>query len=388
MKNLLISHGGAPTAVINASLAGVIIELRKEKFEGKIYAARYGSKGLYNADFIELTNITDEEIELLKHTSGTAIGSSRFPLYEKEYDKIVDNLIKYNIGYLLFTGGNGSMDGLGKIYQHAKKRNVDVACVGIPKTIDNDIAITDHAPGFPSAARYMAATIRDCWQDVRGLPIHCVVIEAMGRNAGWLTASAALARETIHDAPQLLYFPEIPFDINEFLEDIEACYKKYGGFIVVASEGIHDKDGKPICASKESTARSNYFGEVAAYLAELITDKLGIKCRGEKPGIIARSCSNEQSKVDLKEAIMVGKKAAKTVLQNKNGVMVGIERISNNPYKSKTILIPIEKVMLTEAKMPMKFISSDHHNVTQEFIDWLKPLIGDIPKGISFINKK
>ncbi|MFA6667037.1 MAG: diphosphate--fructose-6-phosphate 1-phosphotransferase [Bacilli bacterium] len=388
MKNLLISHGGAPTAVINASLAGVIIELRKEGFDGKIFAARFGSKGLYNEDFIDLTNVTDKELDLLKKTSGTAIGSSRFPLGDKEYEQIVDNLVKNNIGYLLFTGGNGSMDGLGKIYKHAKARNVDVACVGIPKTIDNDIAVTDHAPGFPSAARYMAATIRDCWQDVRGLPIHCVIIEAMGRNAGWLTASSALAREETNDAPQLLYFPEVAFDEEEFLKDVKRCYDTYGGFIVVASEGIHDKNGTPICTSKESTSRSSYFGEVAVYLSELVTNKLGIKCRGEKPGIIARSCSYEQSPIDRKEAIMVGKAAAKAVLKEKNGVMVGIKRISNKPYRSKTFLVPIEEVMLTEAKMPLKYIAKNNHDITPEFVDWLKPLIGELPKGITFVNKK
>ena len=242
MKNILIGHGGAPTSVINASLAGAIKEIKRRDFKGKIYASKFGSAGILKEELIDLTEITDEEIELLIRTPGSAIGTSRFPLYEKEYEQIVDNLIKHDIGYVLFTGGNGSMDTIGNIYKYAKKRNYDITCVGIPKTIDNDIAVLDHAPGFISCAKYIMQTVSDCAQDVKGLPIHVSVIEVMGRNAGWLAASSALARTKSGDAPHIILFPEIPFDEEKFLKAVKEKHEKYGGVIVVASEGLKDKE--------------------------------------------------------------------------------------------------------------------------------------------------
>ena len=221
MKNILIGHGGAPTSVINASLAGAIREIKRRDFKGKIYASKFGSAGILKEELIDLTEITDEEIELLIRTPGSAIGTSRFKKKKKEYEQIVDNLIKHDIGYVLFTGGNGSMDTIGNIYKYAKKRNYDITCVGIPKTIDNDIAVLDHAPGFISCAKYIMQTVSDCAQDVKGLPIHVSVIEVMGRNAGWLAASSALARTKSGDAPHIILFPEIPFDEEKFLKAVK-----------------------------------------------------------------------------------------------------------------------------------------------------------------------
>lgn len=386
-KNILIAHGGAPTAVINASLAGAIRQIKISNFKGKIYAARYGSKGLYNEDFIDLTNINESQLETLIHTPGSAIGTSRFPLYEKEYEHIVDILIKHNIGYLLFTGGNGSMDTIGNIYKHAKARGVEIYCAGIPKTIDNDVSITDHAPGFISAAQYMAQTVSDCAQDVKGLPIHVCVIEAMGRNAGWLTAASSLARKKEGDAPHLLYFPEIPFDEEVFLEDVKKQYELHGGVIVVASEGLKDKDGKPIVEPIFKTDRATYYGDVSSHLANLIIKKLGIKARSEKPGLIARCCSACATKLDIKEALLMGKKAAEAVLNHQTGVMPGLKRISSNPYRAEVIYIPIEEVMMHEAKMPKEFISNNQHDVSQKFVDWITPLLEEVRPTISFLDK-
>lgn len=385
IKNLIIAHGGAPTAVINASLYGAIKELKEQGFKGKILAPRYGSDGLYNEDFIDLTNLTDKELEILKDTPGSAIGSSRFPLYEKEYKHIVKILVKYNIGYVLFTGGNGTMDTIGNIYKYAKEEGVEVTCVGIPKTIDNDIGVTDHAPGFASCANYIAQTVASCAQDVKGLPIHVSVIEVMGRNAGWLAASSALARKKLGDAPHLIYFPEIPFDEEEFLNDIKKAWDNKHGVIVVASEGLKYKDGTPIVKPIFKTERATYFGDVSTHLATLIIDKLGIKARSEKPGLICRCDRSLVSKVDQNEAVLMGRTAIKAALEKKNGVMAGIKRISTKPYKIEPILIPIEKVMMTEATFPLKYIK-DKHDVTDEFIEWLRPLVDEIPENISFLD--
>ena len=385
MKNLIIAHGGAPTSVINASLYGAIKELKENGFEGKIYAPKYGSDGLFNEDFIDLTDISEKELKILRTTPGSAIGSSRFPLYEKEYKHIVNVLRKYDIGYVLFTGGNGTMDTIGNIYKYAKEDGLDVTCVGIPKTIDNDIGVTDHAPGFPSCANYIIQTVLNCAQDIKGLPIHVVVIEVMGRNAGWLAASSALARKKSKDAPHLIYFPEIPFDEEEFLKDVKEKWDEKHGVVIVASEGLKDKNGNPIVQPVFKTDRATYYGDVGAHLANLIIQKLGIKARSEKPGIICRCDRSLASKIDLDEAELMGRTAIKAALNNTNGVMAGIKRISTSPYKIEPILIPIESVMLTESKFPLEYIK-DKHDVSDEFLKWLKPLVEEIPENITFLD--
>lgn len=388
MKNIIIGHGGGPTSVLNASLAGAIKELKAKGFDGKIYAARFGSKGLLNEDFIDLTNISDHDLEVLIHTPGSAIGTSRFPLYDKEYEQIVDVLIKHNIGYVLFSGGNGSMDTIGNIYKHALKRDYHIVCGGIPKTVDNDISITDHAPGFISCAKFIMQSVSDCAQDIKGLPIHVSVIEVMGRNAGWLAASSALARVNEEDAPHIILFPEIPFDEDKFLKVVKEKHDKCGGVIVVASEGLKNKDGSPIVKPVYKTDRATYFGDVGSHLQMLIIEKLGIKARSEKPGLLCRCSTALTSDLDLEEAQLMGKTAVDAVLSEKNGYMAGIKRISSNPYKIEPILIPIEKVMLEESIFPEKYMSEDKYNVSKEFIEWLKPLVGTPKEAISFVDKK
>lgn len=339
-------------------------------------------------DFIDLTNLTAEELHKLIFFPGSAIGSSRYPLYEKEYEKIVSNLISNDIEGLMFTGGNGTMDGLGKIYETALKKGVRLSCVGIPKTIDNDLEVTDHAPGFPSAARYMAETCRDAALDVKGLPIQVVIIEASGRNAGWVAASSALARGKKDDGPHLIYLPEIPFNEESFLKDVKEAHEKYGGVLVVASEGLKDEKGESICKGRNSSSRATYFGEVASFLAGLVSDKLGIKSRGEKPGILTRCSTSTASEIDRNEAVLMGETAAKAVIEKKTGLMAGIKRISTIPYQIEPILIPIKDVMLLERKFPKEYIAPNGHDVTDAFLDWLRPLVGPIEQGLTLTDKK
>lgn len=384
MSNILIAHGGAPTTVINSSLAGVLTELKTQGFKGKIFAAKFGSKGLLNNDFIDLTNVTDSQIQILKNTPGTAIGTSREPLDDEKYNKIVDNLVKNDIKYVLFNGGNGSMDTCGNIYKRAKDKGI--VCVGIPKTIDNDIMETDHAPGYASVARYLACSVKEAVQDIKGMPIHVSVIESMGRNVGWITAAAALARNEEGDAPDLIYCPECPFDEDKFLSDAERLFREKGGVTVIASEGLRDKNGEPIVEPIFKVGRATYFGDVSSHLANLVIKKLGIKARSEKPGLIQRSAAHLASKVDVEEAFIAGAEAVKAVLSGVGGVMVGFERVSTTPYVMETKLVPIEKVMLTERTFPTEFLTPDKNNVTQEYIDWVKPLVGEIPEFISFLD--
>lgn len=388
MSNALIVHGGAPTAVINASLYGAVTEARKHPEIEHFYAAIGGSGAVLKEHFLDLFTSSEEELELLLHTPGSAIGTSRDPLETEDYDQMAQVIARHNIRYVFFTGGNGSMDTCGKVYQACCRAGVDVNVVGIPKTIDNDISVTDHAPGFASAARYIAETTAEISQDVRGLPIHVCVIEAMGRNAGWIAAASALARSGDGDGPDLIYLPEVPFDEDAFLAEVERLHREKGGVVVVASEGLRKADGEPIVEPIFQVGRAVYYGDVSAHLANLVIRKLGIKARSEKPGIAGRASAAYQSRLDRDEAVEAGSTAVRAAVEGKNGVMVGFRRLPGEEYQAETILIPIEEVMLHERTMPKEFIAENGHDVTQAFIDWCRPLLGEpVRKYVTFKNK-
>ena len=381
--NLLVVHGGGPTAVLNASLYGVIREAQASPDIQKIYGAIGGSEAILTENFLDMGELEDEKIELLLQTPGTAIGSSRFPLEQEQYEAMVDILKKNNIKYVLFNGGNGSMDTCGKVSKVCEGEGIYV--VGIPKTMDNDISIIDHAPGFPSAAKYIATVTKEVGADVKSLPIHVCVIEAMGRNAGWITAASALARKNPGDAPHLIYLPERNFNEEEFLEDVKKLYEELGGVVVVVSEGLRNEKGESIVPPIFKTDRAVYYGDVSAYLAELVIKKLGIKARSEKPGLCGRTSMLLQSEVDRQEAILVGREAVKAALAGQAGGMVGIKRKAGETYEVETPLIPIEEVMLNERVMPEEYINERGNDITGSFVDWCRPLIdGDLPEMVSF----
>lgn len=383
-ENLLIVHGGGPTAVMNGSLYGAIKEAKKSDKIGHIYGANNGTGGFLKKDFLELENIPEEKLKLLLQTPGTAIGTSRDPIEQEHYEKMADILEEENIKYVLFNGGNGTMDTCGKLHKTCQKRNLDVKVMGIPKTTDNDIAVTDHSPGFGSAAKYMAACTQELAADVRSLPIHVVVMEASGRNAGWITASSALAGEKGY-APDLIYLPERAFDEDKFIEDVKKLLEKKSGILVVASEGLTDKEGKPIVKPVFKTERATYFGDVSSHLANLVIQKLGYKARGEKPGLLGRASIFMQSQVDIEEAQMAGELACRAALDGESGKMVAFSRVSENPYEMKPFLVDIDEVMMYERKMPDEFINEEGNGVTQAFLDWCRPLIGEeLPDMISF----
>lgn len=383
-ENLLIVHGGGPTAVMNGSLYGAIKEAKKSDKIGHIYGANNGTGGFLKKDFLELENVPEEKLKLLLQTPGTAIGTSRDPIEQEHYEKMADILEEENIKYVLFNGGNGTMDTCGKLHKTCQKRGLDVKVMGIPKTTDNDIAVTDHSPGFGSAAKYMAACTQELAADVRSLPIHVVVMEASGRNAGWITASSALAGEKGY-APDLIYLPERAFDEDKFIEDVKKLLEKKSGILVVASEGLTDKEGKPIVKPVFKTERATYFGDVSSHLANLVIQKLGYKARGEKPGLLGRASIFMQSQVDIEEAQMAGELACRAALDGESGKMVAFSRVSENPYEMKPFLVDIDEVMMYERKMPDEFINEEGNGVTQAFLDWCRPLIGEeLPDMISF----
>ena len=370
--NALIVHGGAPTAVINASL----------------YGALGGSGAVIAEKFLDLKTVPGEELELLLSTPSSAIGTSRDHLEPEDYRAIARVIGGHNIKYVFFNGGHGSMDACGKVYAACKAQGLDVRVVGIPKTMDNDIAVTDHAPGYGSAARYMAASVAEVCCDVKGLPIHVVVVESLGRAAGWVTAASALAGDSGTGGPDLIYLPERAFSEEQFLADVQQLIDTKGSGVVVASEGLHYADGTPIVEPVMTVGRATYFGDVSAHLANLIIKKLGYKARAEKPGILGRSSIAWQSSIDRDEAVLAGTEAVKAAVAGHTGVMVGFERKTGEAYAVKPILIPIEQVMLTEKTMPDEFINEAGNGITEAFKAWCRPLIGTpLRRFVSFQTK-
>ena len=382
--NLLIIHGGAPTAVLNASLYGAVQEAKHHAEIEYIYGAQGGSMAAAKGRFIDLGAVQQRELQLLMHSPSSAIGTSRDHLEPEDYNAIAQGLKTHGIGIVCFNGGNGSMDACGKVYEACRRLGVDVRVVGIPKTMDNDIAVTDHAPGYGSAARYMAGSVAEVCCDVRGLSIHVAVVEAMGRSAGWVAAASALATECGTGGPDLIYMPERVFSQTQFLKDVQRLIAQKGCGVVVASEGLCDERGEPIVKPVMAVGRATYFGDVSAYLSSLIVEKLGYKARSEKPGILGRASIAWQSETDRIEAELAGREAVKAACEGATGVMVGFERSESSTYKVKPVLIPIEQVMLTEKRMPDAFINEAGNGVTQSFREWCRPLVGDLPRFVSF----
>lgn len=373
---LLVVHGGGPTAVINASLYGAVDEALRTPGVGRVLGARGGMGGILNADFVVFRQVSPERLSLLPHSPSSAIGTSRKPLEDDDYRDLAHALRDSGIRWLLPTGGNGTMDTCGRIWRACREEGVPIDVVGIPKTMDNDIAVTDHAPGFASAARYMAASVSEVCCDVRGLPIHIAVVEAMGRNAGWVCAASALADESGTGGPDLIYLPERDFDEDAFLDDCQRLIDEKGSGVVVVSEGLHTDDGTPVAPPLMTVGRATYFGDVSAHLARLVIERLGYKARSEKPGLLGRASIAWQSDVDREEAVACGREAVRAALEGDSGKMVGIERVSTEPYEARLVRIPIEQVMLEERTLPDEYVNERGNGVTDAYRDWLRPLLG------------
>ena len=381
--NVLVIHGGGPTPVLNSSLYGVIREAGECGRIGKVYGALGGTAGVLAEEFVDLLQIPEEKQGLLLQTPASVIGSSRFALEEKDYLKMPDIFRKYGIRYVLLNGGNGTMDTCGRI---SRVCGEDIKVIGIPKTIDNDIAVTDHTPGYGSAARYLAGTVHEIGEDVRSLAIHVCVVEAMGRNAGWLAAASSLARKKKGDAPHLIYLPERPFDKEAFLRDVKKVYERKGQAVIVVSEGLRDKEGNTVAEPVFRTERAVYYGDTGSSLANLIVSRLGIKARSEKPGICGRASVPWQSETDRREAVCAGREALRAAMEGESGVMIGLRRrdLPDGRYEAETFRIPIEHVMMYEKTLPDEYISREGSDVTDAFIQWCRPLIGEgVPEFLS-----
>lgn len=377
--NLIIVHGGGPTAVINASLYGAIRQAQESPEVDRVLVAIGGTGGLLKEHIKDVTDYPDEALRGLLTSPASAIGTSRDALEKPEYEAMVPILQKHNIRYVLMNGGNGTMDTCGKLYAQCAEKGISV--IGIPKTMDNDLAVTDHAPGFGSAARYVAGSTAELCCDVEGLPIHVVVLETSGRNAGWLTAAASLATDSYAHGPNLIYLPERDFDQEAFLRDVKKLIEEKGHGVVVASEGLHYAGGTPIVEPIFTVGRATYFGDVGSHLANLIIKELGYKARAEKPGLLGRASMLWQSETDREEAERCGRAAVDAATAGESGKMVALRRCPGEGYRCETFLVDIREVMMTERKLPDEFINAEGNGITEAFRQWCRPLLGSpLPK--------
>ena len=380
-ENLLIVQGGGPTPVFNASLASIVREGLAQRRIGKILGARSGMKGLACADIVDLSHLTPDDLLAIRNSPGAALGSSRFKPTEEDLARSVEHLRRMEIRHLVFMGGNGTMRGAEAVRQFCRSVNFDIQIIGVPKTIDNDIAATDRCPGFASAARFVAQSTLDLAMDIRSLPQPVSIFETLGRDVGWLAASSTLAKLRPDDAPHLVYVPEVPFCRDRFLGDVNDLVSRIGWVVVVVSEGISYADGTPVFQQElrtgEGLPNRPLIGGVAQYLSGVVGEALGIRCRSEKPGLIGRSCMAHLSARDLADAELVGQEGVRALLAGQTDRTVALEPLADRTAPD-TKLVPLDKAGGPGRALPGEWLSQDKLAVTESFRNYARPLIGPL----------
>ena len=385
MKHMLIAQSGGPSAALNATVAGVVERCLTSDKVDRIYGAVNGIKGVLNGNYVDLTEIlsSPEQLRLLCSTPAAALGSCRLKLNnadEGQLGQIVDALLSREIGYFVYIGGNDSMDTVYQLSAYIKKHNIQgLSVMGAPKTIDNDLPMTDHCPGFGSAAKYIAATfaeiVRDC--EVYDIPA-VTIVEVMGRNAGWLTAASALSRENGGTGPQLIYLCERAFDTEQFIRDVKDCLAKRNAVVVAVSEGLKNADGSYLSESKGRGV--DVFGHAALsgtakVLEGLVKEKIGCKVRSIELNLMQRCASHLASANDLSESKMLGMTAADRALNGVSGEMAIVERLSSAPYRVRYGTTDIALVANLEKKVPDSCIHPQGNDVTEQMLEYLRPLV-------------
>lgn len=405
IKNLIVGQSGGPTAVINSSLYGVVSEALSQPSIGKVYGMVNGIEGFLRGTILDFEeSLFTADLEKLKTTPGAYLGSCRYKLPEDLEDPVYPLLFQkfeeLNIGYFFYIGGNDSMDTVSKLSRYAEKINSDIRVIGEPKTIDNDLVMTDHTPGFGSAARYVASTVREIVIDANVYETKSVtIVEIMGRHAGWLTAASALARKSVGDNPLLIYLPETAFDEEAFLEKVNNCFEKNPNVIVCVSEGIHDKDGTFICEYDNSVGTDTFVHKMLAgcgkYLENLVRNRLGVKARSVELNVSQRCSASMMSATDQKEAVLAGQFGVRESLKGATGKMVSYIRTSDLPYRITLGLEDVNLICNQEKTVPLEWISKDGSDVTDAFLTYALPLIQgavEIPLGTDglpdFLSRK
>ena len=385
--NVIVGQSGGPTAVINSSLAGVY-KTAKDRGARKVYGMLHGIQGLLEEKYVDLSEHikSDLDIDLLKRTPSAYLGSCRYKLPEIKvntdfYDRIFEILDKLEIEYFFYIGGNDSMDTIKKLSDYAILNGSTIKFMGVPKTIDNDLAVTDHTPGYGSAAKYIASITKEVIRDglVYGTK-SVTILEIMGRNAGWLTGAAALAKGEDCEGPDMLFLPEIPFDVDEFMKKVEQLQKEKSSVVVAVSEGVKVADGRYVCELTDNIDYVDAFGHrqltgTARYLAERISREVGCKTRAIEFNSLQRCASHIVGRVDITEAFQVGGAAVKAAFEGETAKMIILKRISDDPYLCVTDLYDVHKIANVEKKVPREWINEAGDYVTPEFVNYVRPLI-------------
>ena len=382
-NNLIVAQSGGPTAAINSSLAGVCSAALKSGSFDHIYGSVHGIQGVIKDQFIEFTGWSGTDLEKLSRTPAMYLGSCRFKLPEIAEDEdlykgIFDRFAAMNVSCFIYIGGNDSMDTVVKLSEYAKAHSIQIKIAGVPKTIDNDLIITDHTPGFGSAAKYVANTIREIAYDTYIYDTKSVtIVEVMGRDAGWLTAASVLAGTKSSPAPHLIYLPEVAFSIENFIEDVNKNLERYKNIVVAVSEGIHDKSGNYISAD---TTYSDKFGHsqlsgAGKVLEHLVKDRIGVKVHSIELHVLQCCAGHIISKTDFDEAFAQGGFAVTHTLTGETGFMSAIRRVSDTPYKTELFAVDVSDVANKAKPVPESFINEFGNNITKSAIDYLTPLI-------------
>ena len=383
-KNALYAQSGGVTAVINATAGALILEAKKSKKIGKVFAAKNGILGALREELIDTSKESISALRSLSYRPGGVFGSCRYKLKDidsnlKEYTRLIEVFKAHNIGYFFYNGGNDSADTAFKVSQISQKLDYPIQCIAIPKTVDNDLALTDCCPGFGSAAKYIATSTLEASLDVESMSetsTKVFILEVMGRHAGWMAASSALARKGKSDAPHIILLPEVAFDQKEFLSSVKKTVNKNGYCVIVVSEGVKNKKGHFLSESSNKDAFGHaQLGGVAPFIAELINTKLKLKNHWAVSDYLQRSARHIASKTDLEHAEAVGSSAVKFALKGMNGVMPIIVRSKGHKYKWSIEPAPLSKIANLEKKLPKSFIAKNKMDITQKAIDYLMPLI-------------
>ncbi len=391
----IIGQSGGPTSVINASAYGVIKTALENPSITKVYGAAHGIKGVLDDVLYVMDEEDPKELELLLHTPSSALGSCRYKLKDSDvddtdYKRILEIFKKYNVRYFFYNGGNDSMDTCNKVSKYMQKVGYECRIMGVPKTIDNDLFGTDHCPGYASAAKYIATTCMEIYLDARVYDTGMIcILECMGRDAGWITAASAIATH-FGKGPDLIYLPEKDFDMDQFLADVKRVYDKEGKCLVAVSEGIHDKDGKLIVEYGAADGSVDSFGHkqlggLAATLADIVKEKFDVKVRGIEFSLMQRCAAHIASETDVQESFSAGKAAVENAVAGVTDKMVGFERAAdeNGNYVCKIKLMDLSDVANAVKNVPDSMINEDANGLTDEFIDYVLPLIQGAPKCVT-----
>jgi ATP-dependent phosphofructokinase / diphosphate-dependent phosphofructokinase len=384
--NAIVAQSGGPTTVINSSACGIIQQAVKSDKIGKIIGATNGILGVLREDLFDISAEKAETIDALKRTPAAAIGSCRYKLKsldesKADFERVLDVFKAHNIRYFFYAGGNDSMDTADKVNRLAADAGYELICMGIPKTVDNDLAYTDHCPGYPSVAKYVATCAAEAGRDTEALYTTdtCTILEVMGRNAGWIAAATGLAARRPEDAPHLIYMPEAAFSFEKLVADVKEVLGRLGRVFIVAGEGLKDEKGQYITADSGAFAKDSFghvqLGGVAEMLKAVIEKKVGIKARFNKPGTNQRSAMHFASATDVKEAYLCGQMAVKHALKGVNGKMVTLVREKGRPYRCTTGLAELRDVANGEKKVPAEFINDKGNHITNKMRDYLRPLV-------------